>query len=265
MWHDLAPDPQQQALVCSDFCLNKAPHLSDWLKQKILAQLTDRELLQLSKPPATDERILALNRLCELTAPPRPAPTNTSQAERPAPRRAGRSKSQLTDFQASYKTIFGVAPETLPEVPPEIRVEPEIGRAAIHLNKAAEYRVYVIAREITRSGDGSGRTTKKAVKKWLRAYGVEYSREHFSRLLRAGEGLFWNRSYQHLYIRNPAHVAAYMAKIDPSVFETNRPGTRDMYLPPTGTHEQWEAMLYVGWLAHRENPTIARETLEHVI
>ena len=43
---------------------------------------------------------------------------------------------------------------------------------------------------------------------------------------------------------------------------TNRPGVRDVYLSPAGSHEAWEAMLYAGWMAHRENPTIARETLE---
>jgi hypothetical protein len=52
-----------------------------------------------------------------------------------------------------------------------------------------------------------------------------------------------------------------MAEIDPSVFVTNKPGVRDMYLSPTGTLEQWEAKLYAAWLAYRGNPTIARETL----
>ena len=267
VWLDLANSPKQQALVCSELCLEKAPQLADWLKGKILAQITDRELLQLIKPPTIDERILALNRLCEYSAPPappRPASPKINQIDRSEAKRAGRSKSQLTDFQANYQIIYGVIPETLPEVPSEIRVEPELGRASIFLHVAAEFRVYVIAREITRSGDGSGRTTKKALKKWMKAYGQDYSREHLSRLLRAGEGLFWNRSYKDIYIRNPAHVAASMAEIDPSVFTTNKPGVRDMYLSPTGSLEQWEAMLYAAWLAYRENPTIARETLAHL-
>ena len=145
-----------------------------------------------------------------------------------------------------------------------IRVEPELGRAAIALNRAAEYRLYVIAREITRAGDGSGKTAKKALNQQLRAYGLRYSREHLSRLLKAGEGLFWNRSYKQLYIRNPARVVASMTELDPSVFASNRPGIRDMYLSPAGSLEAWEATLYAGWLAHRENPTIARETLEQL-
>ena len=73
-----------------------------------------------------------------------------------------------------------MVPQILPDAAAEIRVEPELGRAAIALNKAAEFRLYVIAREMTRRGDGSGRANKKALKKQLRAYGLSYSREHLS-------------------------------------------------------------------------------------
>jgi len=176
--------------------------------------------------------------------------------------RAGRGKRQPTEFQKTYRDIFGLVPETLPDVSTEIRVEPELGRAAIVLKLAAVYRVFVIAREMTRRGDGSGRATKKALKKELRGYGIDYAREHLSRLLRAGEGLFWNRSRSDLYLFNPARVAAAMAQLDPSVFATNKPGVRDMYISPRGSHETWEARLYAAWLAYRNNPTIARATLE---
>jgi hypothetical protein len=168
----------------------------------------------------------------------------------------------LTSFQANYRAIFGVVPETLPEVSDAIRVEPELGRAAIVLKLAGLFRLYVVAREMTRRGDGSGRVNKKALREELRGYGVTYSREHFSRLLRAGEGLFWNRSRQDLYLYKPARVAAAMAARDPRVFDSNKPGVHDMYISPRGSHEAWEAALYAAWLAHRNNPTIARETLE---
>ena len=139
VWREMAADPQQQALVCSVLCVREAPYLAAWLKQKILAELPERKLLELTRPPVTDARILALNRLCEVTASPRPASINISQPGHPERKRAGRSTSPLTDFQASYQIIFGVIPETLPEVPPTIRVEPELGRAAIRLKLAAEF------------------------------------------------------------------------------------------------------------------------------
>ena len=175
--------------------------------------------------------------------------------------RAGRATPSLSDFQSNYQSIFGVVPDVVPDVQSEIRVEPELGRAAIALNLAAVYRVYVIAREMTRSGDGSGKAAKKALKEQLRAYGLSYSREHLSRLLKAGEGLFWNRSRSDLYLYKPARVATAMAAIDPSVFATNKPGVRDMLLSLTGSLEAWEATLYAAWLAYRGNPTLARETL----
>ena len=259
LWDAYIHDPAKQAMACASYCQQQAPHLAEWLKAKILAGIPDKELLARIQPPVTDGRILAYNQLCALTQPAPTAPTQptpTTQFER-----AGRTNNPLTLFEHNYHQIFGVVPTVTPEVPPEIRVEPELGRAAIALHKAAEYRLYIIAREITRAGDGSGKVPRKVLKQWLRGYGIHYVREHLSRLLKAGEGLFWNRSRRHLYVRNPAHVAAGMAQIEPMVFATNKPGTRDMYLSPSGGLEQWEATLYAGWLAHRENPTIARETL----
>jgi hypothetical protein len=268
LWQELAHDPVQQALACAALCQEQAPHLAEWLKAKILAGIPDRELIAITRPPVTDGRIQAYSQLCELTSPAPPQsgrdrpPRSASSAQPPEkPRRAGRDKQALTAFQANYQHIFGVVPETLLDVPPDIRVEPELGRASVVLKLAALYRLYVVARDITRRGNGCGRATKKALKQHLAAYGVYYSREHFSRLLRAGEGLFWNRSCTDLYLYNPARVAALLAQMDPAVFATNKPGVRDMYLSPTGTLEEWEAKLYAGWLAHRNNPTIARETL----
>src|SRR5690606_28703485 len=98
----------------------------------------------------------------------------------------------------------------------------------------------------------------------LEAYGIHYTATHRYRLLRAGDGLFWNLSKKHLYLRNPGYVAVKLAEAAPVLFSTNRPGVRDVYLSPTGSLENWEGMIYAGWMAHRENPTIARETLERL-
>ena len=264
LWDELAQNPARQALDCAALCQAQAPQLAGWLKAKILAGISDKELAAITRPPVLDGRIQAYSQLCDLPSPRLPPAAKPSPPAAAVTKRAGRNKKALSDFQASYQRIFGVIPQTLPDAPAEIRVEPELGRAAVALKLAALYRLYVIAREMTRRGDGSGRAPKRALKKQLARYGVRYSREHLSRLLRAGEGLFWNRSSRTLYLFNPARVAAAMVKIDPLVFVTNRPGTRDMYLSPSGTLEQWEATLYAAWLAHRGNPTIARETLEQL-
>ena len=261
LWAELADDPERQALDCAALCVTQAPQLAAWLKAKILDGIPDRELALITRPPVTDGRILAYSQLCALSGPTAAPPANKPSAASPVIRRVGQGNPHLSSFQAKYRAIFGVIPETLPDVSDAIRVEPELGRAAIALKLAGLFRLYVVAREMTRRGDGSGRANKQTLREELRGYGVLYTREHFSRLLRAGESLFWNRSRKDLYLYKPARVAAAMAARDPAVFASNKPGVRDMYISPRGSHEAWEASLYAGWLAYRNNPTIARETL----
>ena len=261
LWQKLADNPERQALDCTALCVTLAPQLAAWLKARILAGIPDRELAAILRPPVTDGRILAYSQLCALSGPTALPPASKPSVAPPVIRRAERGKKPLSSFQANYRAIFGVVPETLLDVSDAIRVEPELGRAAIALNLAALFRLYVVAREMTRRGDGSWRANKQTLREELRGYGVLYTREHFSRLLKAGEGLFWNRSRKDLYLYKPARAAAAMAVRDPAVFASNQPGVRDMYISPRGSHEAWEASLYAGWLAYRNNPTIARETL----
>jgi hypothetical protein len=42
--------------------------------------------------------------------------------------------------------------------------------------------------------------------------------------------------------------------------EGNKPGARQMLLDVSGSIEHWEAAIYAGWISHRNDPTIARET-----
>ena len=149
---------------------------------------------------------------------------------------------------------------------PAVRVDPELGRLCIALFLASVFRLWVIARELTRTATGSGQVQRKELRESLSHFGVRMTPEHFNRLLRGGDGTFWNISGDRIFIRSPRFVAAKIvmqaAAKCADLVATNRPGVRDVYLSPAGSHEQWEAMLYAGWMAHRENPTIARETLE---
>ena len=268
LWVAHAHDPAQQALACATRCAAHAPYLAPWLKAKILAAIPDRELASIMRPPVTDDRLWAYTQLCELASlHPAPSPDTPSKPTlRPDPhhaqKRVGASKSPDSPHKATYQAIFGIALDVIPETPDEVRVEPEIGRICIGLHKASEYRLYVIARALTRSEDGSGKVAKEALRGALKRYGITYARRHLNRLLQTGKGVFWDVSRQHLYIRKYRYVSTQLAALAPALFTTNRPGVRDMYLSPVGTHEQWEAMLYAGWLAHREDPTLARATLE---
>lgn len=153
-----------------------------------------------------------------------------------------------------------------------VRVDPELGRLAIVVKWAHLFRLWVISRDLSKekvaNGDGivcSGKITRKALKSRLSAIGSRYTQDHLNRLIRRGEGIFWNASRSHLYLRKPTFVAQRLVErvviTAPTVISSNLPGVRDVYLSPLGSLEQWEATLYAGWHCHRENPTIARSTL----
>jgi hypothetical protein len=160
--------------------------------------------------------------------------------------------------------ITWVEEEDNPE-PISIRVDPELGRITIAINLASHFRLWVIARELTRAHNGSGWVSKKALRAALARFNISYSDFHLRRLLQEGQGLFWNLSPKRVYIRSSRFLSRELTRqtlaTNPDLVSTNRPGVRDVYLSPSGSLEQWEATLYAGWLAHRNNPTIARETL----
>jgi hypothetical protein len=106
--------------------------------------------------------------------------------------------------------------------------------------------------------------SKKALRAELAQFGVSYTRQHLNLLLKAGDGLFWNRCKRYLYLRSPAYISTQLISRYPDLAVTNRPGVRDVYLSPAGSLEQWEAMIYAGWHTHREAPTLSREELERL-
>lgn len=150
---------------------------------------------------------------------------------------------------------------------PTLRVDPELARISIGLHLAAHFRLWIVGRTLTRDENGSGKVSKKHLKAVLRQFSIVYTRQHINSLLRAGEGLFWNTDRKQIYIRSWAFVAKQLTQkaIDENRdLLSNKPGTKDVLLSPTGSLEQWEATIYAGWLYHRDHPTIARDTLEQL-
>jgi hypothetical protein len=148
-----------------------------------------------------------------------------------------------------------------------IRMDVESGRLAIALNKAAEFRIWSIGRELVREENGTGKLTRNAFYEALAGFGADITRDHFSRLLRQGRDLFWriDRNMHTIYINSPRQVAPLLVeaalKKCPALVATNLPGGRDMYISVSDSHEAFEAALYAGWMSHREDPTISREVL----
>lgn len=149
--------------------------------------------------------------------------------------------------------------------PPTIRIDPELARIAIGLNLASQFRLWVVGRHINRPENGSGKVSKKQLKATLKEFGVNYTRQHLRRLIKSDMGLFWDEDRHFLYLRSWQHVARKLTQMAVDTNRDlllNRAGVRDVLLSPSGTLEQWESNIYAGWLYHRDNPIISRETLE---
>lgn len=144
------------------------------------------------------------------------------------------------------------------------RVDPELARIAVGLRQAAGLRLWLIARHISNEENGGcGWITASRLRDHIKE---SYSSRHLRRILKDGDGLFWTQAHGRLYLRGVGKVAAALTKHaavhQPGLIVTNRPGgLRDMHLPLDGSHAAWEATIYAGWLAAREDPSIARDTL----
>lgn len=149
----------------------------------------------------------------------------------------------------------------------EMRLDPELGRLAIGLHKAALLRLWVIGRYLsTTSHSGRGWLDLDDFWAALAPLGVLYTRRHFRRLVRAGEGVFWTCTYNRIYFSGVGRLAGWLTACavnqQPDLVATNRPGgMKDVVLPVAGSLERWEGLIYAGWLAAKENPIIARDTL----
>jgi len=91
------------------------------------------------------------------------------------------------------------------------------------------------------------------------------SQRNYNRLLKHGAGLFWNLAGDRVYLRGTVKVAARLTALakaeKPALVATNIPGVREVYLRVGGDLGDFKAQVYAGWLAYREGPKIARDTL----
>ena len=180
----------------------------------------------------------------------------------PAPTRAATGQHRRC---LSLSIVQYSEPDTpLPHnrIQPPLRTDPELGRVCVCLYQAAEFRLYVIARDLTRQAGGSGKVGRDRLRETLALYGIDLQQKALQPAIEGRRRAFLATDDQ-----TPIHHQSRPFSGDPGAkapeyFTTNRPGVRDVYLSPTGSLEQWEATIYAGWMTHRENPTISRAALE---
>ncbi len=226
LWHDLAGNPRNRALVIARIVAN---HGDDALKACYAKRIQFETFPCVEREEAL--RILAPSASCAWL-------------------------SSVIETTASPKVVYK-----------PLRMDVEIGRLCIALGRAAEFRLWVVGRELVRQDSGAGKILRNAFYEALEGFGVIITRDHFNRLIRSGVGVFWDvdRYQETLYIRSPRFVAPRLAEAalrqSPALITTNSPGIRDMYISISDSHEAFEAALYAGWMAHREAPTISKKVL----
>jgi hypothetical protein len=156
--------------------------------------------------------------------------------------------------------------EPTAEKPYAVRGDSEVGRLCIALDLKSQLRLACIAHDLNTEQGGSGWLHKEAFRKELEALGINYTERHYRRLLEQGNGLFWWVGETHLKLIAKKLVGAALTKEalreNPALVESNIPGLkRDVLLPVHGSLEQWEALIYAGWIAAKKNPDISRERL----
>ncbi len=185
------------------------------------------------------------------------APPSPASPDNPAPAETHRWNTHY------LARVRGTAIDPDDETPLEVRVDPELGRLAIGLDLVAEFRLWCLARH---HFGQPGWVDRRRLYATLQADRVRHGRRHYNRLLRRGQGLFWNVSAEGIvYLRSYRKVAAQLAEQalrgNPDLVRTNYPGVRAVYVPVDGDLKHFKAWLYAGWLTYRENPKIARQTL----
>jgi hypothetical protein len=169
-----------------------------------------------------------------------------------------------------FKAIYGVDLQIVDPPPspmdyPTLRVDPELGRLAVLLALTQPFRLWLIGRELTRDADGSGQITTSALTAAMKRFGVTCDARTVRRLLACGDGTFWNRDRNRLFLRSWGYVAVQLtteaARRRGARLERNRPGRREIHASVAGSKERFEAQLYAAWLTARQNPTISRGEL----
>ena len=184
--------------------------------------------------------------------------TNVLNRMRAAQARAAAESGPLDRIGRNPGAEASVQPEPL-----ECRVDPELGRLALGMNLTAPLRVWLVLRE---HFGNPGWTHRQTLYKALQSAGIDHSKRHYNRLLREGEGVFWGLAEDgRVWLRGVVRVVIALTEKaleeNPDLIETNRPGARDIYIRVDGPLKHFKARLYAAWLAHRENPKIARATL----
>lgn len=150
-----------------------------------------------------------------------------------------------------------------------IACDVELARLAVGLKQAPLFRLWMILLQKVRESN-NGHVSRADLPALLKSYGVKFSERNLRRWLKKGQGLYWQvdsrtgRIHHTGYKLLSCRLVSYALEIGlPDLVSTNRPGQRRyMYIDVSGDHTiDFEANVYASWLASKNDPSIARDTV----
>lgn len=146
----------------------------------------------------------------------------------------------------------------------------ELSRLAVVLYLTNLLRLWLVGHEQSRLQHGGAGWIDQAelIPAYERITGEQIGDRHLRRLLSRGDGIFWTRCNDRLYLAGIARLAEELVILAglrglAGAIATNRPGNlKSVWLNMRGSHQQFEANIYAAWFAGKRDTTIARETLE---
>lgn len=144
-----------------------------------------------------------------------------------------------------------------------VSVNTYLSRVAILNNQDLPYVVWCLLRQDTTNNNLSGKYTKKDARYLARAYGLSLSVRTWTRIWRAGDGIFWGTDNNNIFLRSMKRVTKWACKNDASKSEIDV----QMYqvsIAIDGSLQAIKASLYWSWFAARDEVTIARDTISDI-
>jgi hypothetical protein len=141
--------------------------------------------------------------------------------------RIAQALPRITEITSSAKETPDAALPDQPEAEETglllVRLDPELGRLAVALEKSSEFRVWAVARHVFGK---PGWVERGTLFESLQAAQVIHTRRHLNRLLQDGDGLFWSLANGKVYLRGVVKVAQHLteraARTNPELVATNR-------------------------------------------
>lgn len=143
-------------------------------------------------------------------------------------------------------------------------VSPQHARLAIKAKVTLPYVVFCLLRDHAITCNGSSHYSKNEVKSLLIDLG--FSQRKWTRVFKAGNGIFWNMEYKRIYVRSYSKVTKNLERVTSDKISWNKRYCHQIEHEITAQDSSASigAKLYLSWFMARSEVTISRDTLNDI-